>query len=49
MIKNIINTGNEFFTLPVLNFALRRTINGMSHKILKILRDVATSTELSLN
>ena len=44
-----MNTGNEFITLLVSNFELRKTIKGISHKVLKILRDVATSTELSLN
>ena len=32
-----------------LNFKFKKIIKGMSHKVLKILRDAADSTELSLN
>ena len=41
--------GNDFFELIVLNLKFKKIIKGISHKVLKILRDAADSTELSLN
>ena len=52
----VIATGKQYsvkqfidFVLNELNFKLRRIIKGISHMVLKILRDAADSTELSLN